>query len=103
MATKQRKNELAEALRACRMAMGAIAVASALVNILYLTGALYMLEIYDGVLASRSPLRSMIRVMYSPSACSLFVSDICPTVRRDACVDRRSPRSRTHRPDATSR
>ena len=54
MATKQRKNELAEALSACRAAMGAIAVASALVNILYLTGALYMLEIYDGVLASRS-------------------------------------------------
>ncbi len=54
MSTKQRKNELVEAFRACRIAVGAIVVASALVNILYLNGALYMMEIYDGVLASRS-------------------------------------------------
>ena len=51
---KQPISELAGTLRACRMAIVAIAIASALVNVLYLTGAVYMMEIYDRVLASRS-------------------------------------------------
>ena len=46
--------QLAETLRGCRFAMVAIVLASALVNILYLTGALYMMEVYDRVLTSRS-------------------------------------------------
>ena len=45
---------LSEILGGCRFAMVAIALASALVNILYLTGAIYMMEVYDRVLASRS-------------------------------------------------
>jgi ATP-binding cassette subfamily C protein len=48
------KTELSLALRGCRSAIYAIAFASALVNILYLTGAIYMMEVYDRVLASRS-------------------------------------------------
>ena len=51
---KQPTNELRSTLRACRMAIIAIAFASALVNVLYLTGAIYMMEVYDRVLASRS-------------------------------------------------
>ena len=47
-------NQLSEALRQCRGPIIAIAFASALVNILYLTGAIYMMEVYDRVLGSRS-------------------------------------------------
>lgn len=54
MAEKQNKNELRESFRGCRSVFWVIAFASMLVNTLYLTGAVYMLEIYDGVLASRS-------------------------------------------------
>src|ERR1700683_3230118 len=46
--------ELADALRACRRAFLAIALFSGMSNILMLTGALVMLEIYDRVLPSRS-------------------------------------------------
>jgi ATP-binding cassette subfamily C protein len=42
------------ALSACRHALIALGLASALVNVLYLTGSLYMLEVYDRVLPSRS-------------------------------------------------
>ena len=50
----QPRNELAGALRPCRNAIVGIAFASALINILYLSGAIYMLEVYDRVLTSRS-------------------------------------------------
>lgn len=50
----QARSELAAALSACRRALVALGLASALVNILYLTGSLYMLEVYDRVLPSRS-------------------------------------------------
>ena len=42
------------ALSACQHALIALGLASALVNVLYLTGSLYMLEVYDRVLPSRS-------------------------------------------------
>src|SRR5262245_57987391 len=48
------RNDLAAALTACRSAIVALAVASAIINILYLSGSLYMLEVYDRVLPSRS-------------------------------------------------
>lgn len=38
----------------CRKAVIALALASALINILYLAGSIYMLEVYDRVLPSRS-------------------------------------------------
>ncbi|RDJ01872.1 type I secretion system permease/ATPase [Rhizobium grahamii] len=44
----------ASALRDCRTAFIGVGVASALVNILYLTGSFFMLEVYDRVLPSRS-------------------------------------------------
>jgi len=53
-AAPQERSELAEALSACRRALIALGLAGALVNILYLTGSLYMLEVYDRVLPSRS-------------------------------------------------
>jgi PrtD family type I secretion system ABC transporter len=48
------RNEIAAALAACRNAIIALGVASAIINVLYLSGSIYMLEIYDRVLPSRS-------------------------------------------------
>ena len=48
------KSELRQALAACRSAFIGVAVFSGLVNILMLTGSLFMLEVYDRVLPSRS-------------------------------------------------
>ncbi|PST24004.1 type I secretion system permease/ATPase [Mesorhizobium plurifarium] len=55
MATSKGRNiDPASALRDCRTAFIGVGVASALVNILYLTGSFFMLEIYDRILPSRS-------------------------------------------------
>lgn len=48
------RSELAEALHVCRGAFVAIALISGLSNVLMLTGAMFMLEVYDRVLPSRS-------------------------------------------------
>ena len=48
------RSELSAALAACRKAFLGVALFSALLNILYLTGSFYMLEVYDRVLPSRS-------------------------------------------------
>ena len=47
-------SELREALSACWHAFVAVGLMSGLINILYLTGSFYMLEVYDRVLPSRS-------------------------------------------------
>jgi ATP-binding cassette subfamily C protein len=47
-------SELSTALAACRSAFAGVALFSALLNVLYLTGSFYMLEVYDRVLPSRS-------------------------------------------------
>jgi ATP-binding cassette subfamily C protein len=46
--------ELRSALRACRKALVGVALASGLVNLLMLTGPLFMLQVYDRALPSRS-------------------------------------------------
>jgi len=46
--------ELDAALAQCRSAFFAIAVFSAILNILALTGSMFMMEVYDRVLPSRS-------------------------------------------------
>ena len=48
------RSELAEALAACRGAFISIGLMSGMSNILMLTGSLFMLEVYDRVLPSRS-------------------------------------------------
>jgi PrtD family type I secretion system ABC transporter len=53
-ATAQPGSELSAGLTACRSAIIAIGAAGALINILYLSGSIYMLEVYDRVLPSRS-------------------------------------------------
>jgi ATP-binding cassette subfamily C protein len=50
----QSGSELAAAVHACRSAFLGVALFSGVVNVLMLTGALFMLEIYDRVLPSRS-------------------------------------------------
>jgi len=49
-----RRTELGDALRACRTAFIGVGVMSCMINLLYLTGSIFMLEIYDRVLPSRS-------------------------------------------------
>src|SRR5258705_177243 len=48
------RSDLVDALRACRSAFIAVGVMSCMINLLYLTGSIFMLEIYDRVLPSRS-------------------------------------------------
>ena len=47
-------SELADALRRCRHAFCGVALVSGLINILMLTGPLFMLQVYDRVLPSHS-------------------------------------------------
>jgi PrtD family type I secretion system ABC transporter len=47
-------SELSIALNACRNAFIGIGVMSAMINVLYLTGSFFMLEVYDRVVPSRS-------------------------------------------------
>src|ERR1700689_584117 len=49
-----RRSELGDALRACRNAFLGVGVMSGMINLLYLPGWLFMLEVYDRVLPSRS-------------------------------------------------
>ena len=49
-----RRSELGDALRACRSAFMGVGVMSCIINLLYLTGSIFMLEVYDRVLPSRS-------------------------------------------------
>ncbi|QIB33340.1 type I secretion system permease/ATPase [Ancylobacter pratisalsi] len=48
------KSELAAALKACRTAFLGVGLITFVINILYLTGSLFMLEVYDRVIPSRS-------------------------------------------------
>src|ERR1700693_3611185 len=49
-----RRSALGDALRACRNAFIGVGVMSCMINLLMLTGSLFMLEVYDRVLPSRS-------------------------------------------------
>src|SRR5262245_2670444 len=49
-----RRSELGEALRACRNTFIGVGIMSCMINLLYLTGSIFMLEVYDRVLPSRS-------------------------------------------------
>src|SRR6201996_9244622 len=49
-----RRTELGDALRTCRDAFIGVGVISSMITLLYLTGSLFMLEVYDRVLPSRS-------------------------------------------------
>src|SRR5690349_4368140 len=63
------KSELGRALSACRSAFIAFGLFSAVLNLLALTGSLFMLEVYDRVIPSRSVptlvgLLSLVVVLY---------------------------------------
>src|SRR3954465_11412243 len=49
-----RQSELGVALRACRDAFIGVGLMSCMINLLYLTGSVFMLEVYDRVIPSRS-------------------------------------------------
>ena len=51
---KRDSSELVSALARCRTAFIGVALMSGLVNVLYLTGSFFMLEVYDRVIPSRS-------------------------------------------------
>ncbi|MGO4706936.1 type I secretion system permease/ATPase [Microvirga sp. 2MCAF38] len=51
---REDSTEVSDALKTCLPSFGGVAIFSAIVNILALTGSLYMLQIYDRVLSSRS-------------------------------------------------
>ena len=51
---REDSTEVYDALKSCFPSFTGVAVFSAVVNILALTGSLYMLQVYDRVLASRS-------------------------------------------------
>jgi len=53
-AQRHEPSELSLALKACRSALVGIGVMSAMINVLYLTGSFFMLEVYDRVVPSRS-------------------------------------------------
>src|SRR5450432_3680328 len=53
-ASGARRSELGDALRACRIAFIGVGIMSCMINLLYLTGSIFMLEVYDRVLPSRS-------------------------------------------------
>lgn len=52
--TKSQKSALSKALATCRQAFIGVGVMSLVINLLFLTGPLFMLQIYDRVLTSRS-------------------------------------------------
>ena len=54
---------------ACRNAFIGVGVISGLINMLYLTGSIFMLEVYDRVLPSRS-VPTLVGLSCSRSACS---------------------------------
>jgi ATP-binding cassette subfamily C protein len=54
MAAIPGRSELGEALRSCRNAFIGVGIMSCMINILYLTGSIFMLEVYDRVIPSRS-------------------------------------------------
>src|ERR1700743_3858777 len=49
-----RRSERGEARRTCRNAFIGVGIMSCAINVLYLTGSIFMLEVYDRVLPSRS-------------------------------------------------
>jgi PrtD family type I secretion system ABC transporter len=51
---RSRKSELAQALASCRGAFLSVGIFSGVINVLMLTGSIYMLQVYDRVLPSRS-------------------------------------------------
>jgi ATP-binding cassette subfamily C protein len=53
-AKSEPRSDLATALTACRNAFIGVGLISFMINILYLTGSIFMLEVYDRVLPSRS-------------------------------------------------
>jgi ATP-binding cassette subfamily C protein len=80
-------SELREALAACWHAFIAVGLMSGLINILYLTGSFYMLEVYDRVLPSRSvPTLIGLAVI----AFVLYAFQVCCA---DACSSVSAPRS----------
>src|SRR5215217_7718666 len=51
---RPQSTEVRDALMACRSAVGGVVVFSGIINFLMLSGSIYMLQIYDRVLSSRS-------------------------------------------------
>ena len=83
--------ELTAALASCRGAFLATGLISGMSNVLMLTGAIFMLEIYDRVLPSRSvPSLIGIAVLAAAPLCCARLSGSDP--RTHSCSHRHQPR-----------
>ena len=78
----QPRSELSAALAACRGAFIGTALISGVSNILMLSGAVFMLEVYDRVLPSRStPTLVGLTILVDRLLEFWMNSDICPSAR----------------------
>ena len=71
LAVAKGPSELASVLRRCRYALVGVALMSGVVNLLYLTGSFFMLQVYDRVIPSRS-LPTLIALSVLAAALYLF-------------------------------
>src|SRR3982074_3933880 len=85
--------DVAAALRECRRAFASVALFSGVVNLLMLAGPLYMLQVYDRVLSSRSvPTLIALTILLVGAYGFQAVLDLIRTrivVRAAALLDRR--------------
>ena len=93
-------SELRDALGSCVAAFIGIGVFSGMINVLMLTGSLFMLEVYDRVLPSRS-VPTLIGLSVLVAVRSLFRA--CSRSRAAGCCShRQSARLRTGEPGSTT-
>src|SRR5258708_20450358 len=94
------RSELGAALASCRGAFIAIGLVSGLSNILMLTGAMFMLEIYDRVLPSRSvPTLVAIAILAAALFAAHGILDLIPG---PVCLPIRRPLDETSTATAVS-
>ena len=88
---RQESSEVFDALKVCLPSFGGVAIFSAVVNILALTGSIYMLQLYDRVLSSRS-ISTLIGLSLIVLAAYVLQGGLDAHSRQDAGPHRRAVR-----------
>ncbi|NJL73452.1 MAG: hypothetical protein HC888_18965 [Candidatus Competibacteraceae bacterium] len=94
------RKELRDALARCRDAFVGVGVFSALINLLALTSAIYMLQVYDRVIPAHSVatligLTVLMLILYAPtaswtsSACACLAASVCASTAACATASSR--------------